>query len=206
MGYGMPWDRFAALCPLPIGPDGLWGALDASLGAATPEAMTVPREDRYEVTALGHRRLRVLGPHLLAVGFGLGTWVPTEFGEARALCAIVGDGDSDDHVLFFPSVDLAARWHRVDDDLDYAFERWRGGPGEPRGFARYADAAFHPHEGERMDGTGRSLAPAPGSWDAQDPGAAPAVPAEIRWYLPRLGILDLPGTLELRPLIAQWWR
>ena len=32
-----------------------------------------------------------------------------------------------------------------------------------------------------------------------------AVPAEIRWYMKRFGIMDEREVLKLRPIIAQWW-
>lgn len=134
---------------------------------------------------------------------------PAEIGPATDLYQTMGY-DNPEHVLFFPSLLYATKWHHWDDDVDYAFERWRegghrGDHGEPREIATYCEFGHYPFANDLMleDGT-------PVAWDyhvtvAKHPEWRPGIPSEIRWYLKRLGILNDAGVNQLRRMIAQWW-
>ncbi len=131
-----------------------------------------------------------------------------DIGDPADLFELVGDPDRTTDVLFFPSLSRRARWYRYDDDLDYAFEAWRGypvEPSEPRFVRTFPRFGFHPWTNDLMlaDGT-----PVPWTYPGEveeRPDWLPSVPSEIRWYLTALGILDDAGVNGLRPMLAQWW-
>lgn len=215
MGYGMPWTRFEELCKLT--PDAGYGIREALYGcfrSLTDERMTIP-EDVWR-GSFSSRGLPILERRLLSKVFTSFGRYEVEIGDPSYLYFLVSTPNRIDHILFLPSLYYAERWHRFDDELDYALETWcrnpssiiagaRSARADPRDFAVYTDYGHCPWHNDLMlaDGT-------PFRWDhhtivEQHPEWLPAIPSEIRWYLTTLGVLDDAGINELRPLIAQWW-
>ena len=209
MGWGLPWDAFVAQQSLTRDASALNEELEARFTEAGDAGLTVPHT---VVSALMKRERPfpplILEPRLLAESF-------TEFGRRDAvigradkLYTIVSSGDHDTAILFYPNLTYRARWYRYDNDIDYAFERYRGtseADAEARDITTWTPFGHHPWTNDRMLEDGSPVTWEPYEDLHAEPGRFPAVPSEIRWYLGALGILDEPGINALRPLLAQWW-
>jgi hypothetical protein len=114
------------------------------------------------------------------------------------------------HVIFFPSCYHGKKWHRHNDDLDYALARWANGSdpeanGDMSTDIRFVAYGHYPWTNFIMQRDGTPVA-----WDGPmmlkwRPELVPAVPTEIRWWTKELGILDNTGVNSLRPIVAKWW-
>ena len=209
MGWGLPWDTFVAQQTLTRDHAILSEILEERFTEAGDAGLTVPHT---VVSALmkqdrPHPPL-ILEPRLLAENFTAFGRNEAVIGSAEKLYTIVPNCDRDIAILFYPNLSFRKKWYRYDDDLDYAFERYRGtstADQEARDIETWTAFGHYPWNNDRMlaDGT-----PAPWEPFGHLTGADeqfPAVPSEIRWYLGALGILDEAGINALRPLLAQWW-
>ncbi len=197
IGWGLPWREFVSAQRLTHDIPGIEETLQARFDDANRALFEIPAE-----VVRAHNR-RIPPEPMIQAGSLLSTGGRTPVGSTPSdLCAVVTDGDHAVAIVFFPTLAHRARWLRRDDDVDYAFGRWHEPDGEaspligwsPRGHGIWTDAWMLP------DGT--PLAP---GTNLGEPGAVPAVPAEIRWYLATLAILDQAAITKLRPVAAQWW-
>lgn len=212
MGWGMTWEDFSRLTTLkePEGnTDKYWlsDVLYDAFEGATPAQLTVPREVMR--SSFEEKGVSILEPHLLSKTF-------TENGRKNPT-NVSGNNlfftpgfDEHTHVGFFPNAYYGKKWSNFDNDLDYAFEQWRssgerGQSSAPRDFVRFVGYGFYPWTNDLMLPDGSHT-----PWQVfheveEHPEWLPAVPKEIRWYLPKLGVLDDLGVNQLKPMIAQWW-
>lgn len=206
MGWGMPIDQFDRLCLLGIDEDGVTESLHQAFSKLTDADLTV---DDMMYRALfyadGPKPYPIFQKRLLATEFDTRD-NPSPAGRAADLFECIWTGDETLAVLFYPNLLQRKRWHRWDDDLDYAFEAQRGeDEGAPRDFIRYTKFGHYPWSNELMTHDGDHL-----PWEHyvlldRRTDWLPAVPSEIRWYLTQHGILDRAGVNHLRPMVAQWW-
>lgn len=210
MGWGMPWSDFERLTTLKE-EDGdhskywLSHLLYETFEQATHEQLTLTEEEhKAQWDAPG---TSILERHLTSTKFTLGTGEEPVFGSPTDLYFDVGY-DVTDHVGFLPALYLKDKWSRYDDDLDYAFERLRDGPAgsaDIRDLATYSQFGHYPWTNDLMYADGSHM-PWRHWYELKDRDDwFPAVPAEIRWYLKKLEIMDDAGINQLRPMIAQWW-
>lgn len=210
IGWGMPADAFRAALRLPMDGRTMREVLERRFREAGDAGLTLPREEHRRLFyAEAPRPPPVMECRLLALSTTLGGRREAGTGDAADLFEFVGNPDGDTDVLFFPNLSRRAAWYRHDDDLDYAFEMWRGGeaagPSEPRFVRDFPRFGFHPWTNDLMlaDGT-----PVPWTHHVEVEGRPdwlPAVPSEIRWYLTELGVTDRADVNGLRPMLAQWW-
>lgn len=226
IGWGMEWNKFEELttldCEAHETSEKLWEVFDK----ATDADLTVPWSHRSETwrSKPPHRTV-ILDHRLLALTMDF-SGDETEIDEngverrrriegpiARAsdLFKMAMDPDNTHAIVFFPNAREAKHWFRYDDMIDYQFEALRDGRDgdpNPRDFIVWPKFGHYPYSNYIMDAnTGEPL-----EWDlfsrldeTYPQGWAPDVPSEIRWYLPKLGLLDEKGVNQLRPIVAQWW-
>lgn len=211
IGYGMDWHEFESLCLLDCEANETVDALEGLFSALTDEAMTVDQDSAEKIWNAVHVP-SIMERRLLALRYTDGNRRPSKAGSAVDLYSVVMEPDDDmpTHVIFYPTVACAKQWHRRNDDIDLAFERWRDGVSrdyspDARSFAKTVAYGHYPWTNYLMreDGT-------PEPWlmfrDLQERhDLVAAVPSEIRWYLVRHGVLADEGVNRLRPMIAQWW-
>lgn len=125
------------------------------------------------------------------------------------LMSFVGYDDWSD-VLLYPSIGEATKWHRRNDDLDYATV-WGPRPPDdhdtPMDRVEYLTTGFHPYGGLRMHADGSpAIPPEDGlrEWE-RDPWLLPGVPRTLRHWTTATGLLDTKGISRLRPMRAVWW-
>lgn len=209
IGWGMPWADFRQCQRVSRDGNDIEEALYDLFDATTPEELTVPETVRKaSFTRPGNSASRILDPHLLASTFTIPGETPTAYEPARSLYAVPGNMDHSTLIVFFPNAHQAKKWKHCDDDVDYAFEIWRDGntpPAmvEPRDVTVWPPIGFYPWNDSFMHADGTPLLPGPDG--ERDENAIPSIPAEIRWYVAKLGILDDADILRLRPIMAQWW-
>lgn len=211
MGWGMPYKLFEELC-LVKDEDGSDEAVYSVLSKLTDEDLTVD-DKLYRALFYGdgEKSYPIFQRRLLATGYDEHGKDPSKAGRATDLYTTVSTPDDTTDIIFFPNLWYRSKWHRWDDDMDYAFERYRDGDtdteysGEPRDFTTYTKFGHYPWTNELMDENGNpvpwehfTLLKRRSDWYA-------AVPSEIRWYLTQFGIMDQKGVNLLRPVIAQWW-
>jgi hypothetical protein len=208
MGWGLPWFKFEELTSISRGPDGGCDFLQYRFEELTDADLTVDDESYSRFFNQRHV-MPIFEKRLLSKTYTDGGRRPAVLGNASDLFCSVGC-DETEHVIFFPSLYYREKWYRYDDDMDYAFERWRDGEGrgehsEPRDFYSYVEYGHYPWTNYVMleDGT-------PTPWEHflevnKHPEWVPAVPCEIRWYLTKHNILKDDGVNQLRPIVAQWW-
>lgn len=208
MGWGMSIARFDELCQLPKDEDGVTESLHTAFTRLSDEDLTV--DDKiYRALFYGDglKPYPILQKRLLATGYDTYGVDPSPAGRATDLYTFVSTPDETTDVMFFPNLWYHSKWYRWDDDLDYAFERYRDddNDGSPRDFTKYVRFGHYPWQNSLMDCNGD-----PCEWQHytllnKRDDWLPAVPSEIRWYLTQHGIMDHAGVNELRPLVAQWW-
>lgn len=220
MGWGMPIEKLAQLNGIERDQASDW--IYERFDGKTPEDLTIP--DEVMSRSWNDRSLMtMLQADLLSKRFVCGKderakLTPEDFGRAEDLFTLTDLESDDGHVIFFTTLHYRKIWYRYNNDLDYAFEQWRtstrenetvhamrGAQDDPVGYVAYLPYNPYPFANDLMlaDGTRQP-------WDhftrvEQHPEWLPAVPGELRWYLPKLGVLDEKGVLELRPILAQWW-
>lgn len=202
IGWGLDWETFLRLAQFAVPEDQIDDEMEGRFTEAGDVGLTVP-EDYVQALFDGSPPLPVPILERRLLSLGLTAVSPHAPGPAHQLYATVNEGDTPLGILFFPDLTWRARWHRRDDDIDYAFERWR--TDEPdlgaRSVLTPTALGHHPWTHDLMDTAGNAV-----PWSRHgEPDAIPAVPHQIRWYLTKLGILDAEGVLALRPMIAQWW-
>jgi len=127
------------------------------------------------------------------------------------LIDLVGFDEYSD-VILYPSIDMARRWRRRDDDIDYAMIWGPRGPDDtnfPENTVEYLTTGLHPYGNIRMDASGREVErprddDAAYEWE-RDHTLVPGVPMTLRHWTLASGLLDLEGVARLRPLRATWW-
>lgn len=222
MGWGMPFKRLAELNGV-AEKDRNSAWLYDRFDGKTPADLTVPDELCKELWNTRYV-MSILQPDLLSRKFACGPHErsalrPDDFGRAVDLFTTVSRGvDETSDVIFFPTLHYREEWYRRSDDMDYEFEQWRtsirenetvyavrGAQDSPVEHVTYLPYNPYPFTNHLMltDGS-------PQPWEhytevEKHPEWLPAVASELRWYLPKLGVLDEKGVLELRPVIAQWW-
>ncbi|MBO6507374.1 MAG: hypothetical protein JJ979_02625 [Roseibium sp.] len=208
IGYGVPWHRFEELTTLDCEAHETWDKLNKVFETATDELLTVASEDRKN--SWTGPNVPIIEKRLLAKNYTDRDRKEAELGKAEDLVCVIDDSCETLGVIFFPNLYYRKRWYRYDDDLDYAFERWREGTdrsehSDPRQFVNYVDYGHYPFTNSLMteDGTPHEWLP---FWELRErPDLLPAVPSEIRWYLKKLNVMDDAGVNQLRPVVAQWW-
>lgn len=186
IGWGMPIADFHRLCRIP--------GLPSRTGDAWSEVM----EQALEGTG-----------GIKPPGWPLPTTGPEE--TCFDLMTLVGYDDHTD-ILLYPSTDEARRWHRRDDDIDYALIWGPRGPWDretPENRVEYLTTALHPYGPLRMNPDGTEAEPprddqARWEWD-RDPDLLPGVPRSLRHWTTKVGLIDLEGVARLRPMRAVWW-
>jgi hypothetical protein len=128
------------------------------------------------------------------------------------LFEMAGYGDAKDKsrvVIFYPNRSYRNSWYRYDDALDYTFFQYPKGvknpDPSPKDYIRFMKFNPYPYTNNLMTKEGKYY-----PWkhfielnELDD--WAPCVPHEIIWYTTELGIFDEKGSLELRPVLAEWW-
>lgn len=227
IGWGLEWNRFEELTTLGCEAHETDDALRAAFDNARPEDLVVPMSIRDQAfyAGPGPRRSIMIDNNLLALDFEFDDTeteadedgkerrkrIPPKLARPDDLFTTVSDPDNTQAVMFFPNASEAKRWYRFDDMLDYQFEALRDGrDGDPtpREIIEWPKFGHYPYSNHLMDPRDGS----PLAWDVfwrldetYPDGWAPDVPSEIRWYLPKLGVLDDAGVNQLRPILAQWW-
>lgn len=128
------------------------------------------------------------------------------------LITFVGYDDISD-VILMPSADEARRWHRRDDDIDYALIWGPRGPDDtdcPENKVEYLTHGHHPYGDMRMNAQGVNVARPVGDDEAlenwrQDRGLLPGIPLSMRHWIGKSELLDNEGISHLRPIRAVWW-
>lgn len=211
MGWGIDWSKFEEVCLFEGETQKTGDWLRAVFGSV--DSLTVPREHFEELfyAKQAPRPPVIVERDLLATRFTNGGRDKPERGNPEKLFELVSTPNDNLAVIFFPNLYFRKTWHRWDNDLDYAFEHWRGSDqsryneNAPRDFIKYLPYGHYPWANYLMlaDGT-------PQEWLSfvelrKRPDLLPAVPSEIRWYLNELKVMDDKGVNLLRPVIAQWW-
>ena len=225
MGWGIPWKVFCGATSLKLdeGGDVLEDAFNAKGKLIVPEDVM---HASWERTPGKPRPLPMLSPFLTSKKFVGSKEPPPDSALERTseLFVVAWNGDNEMCIIFFPNVSERQKWYRYDNDMDYLFEQWRKDFGSRRGGERYNDMSIrgrqmaprddvlylpygpYPWGNCLMDATtGEPVEWVPFTEVEKHPEWVPGVPAEIRWYLNHLGILDDSGVNKLRPCIAQWW-
>lgn len=222
MGWGMEWNAFEEATTLDCQTHETWDAVDEAMCKATDADLTMTMKERKEswntrgITVVHDNRLLALDmtfdDEKPSMADGYRHRVEPKLAVADDLWTTVWNGDDITHVIFWPNARTAKKWFRRDDDLDYAFEAQRDGyGGDPaaRDFVQFMKFNPYPYSNYIMEpDSGNPL-----EWVAffeldreyEKTGWAPAPATELRWWLPKLSILDLAGVNKLRPMIAQWW-
>lgn len=219
IGYGMPWERFTALFLERNDADCAHDALNARFRNADPADFVVPKEIRRSTYPglLGNPEGLPTPPHflelnLLSKNVTLDGRVDANLGHATDLFTLVRDSDNTHDIIFFPNAMLAQQWVHYHDAIDVAFglwkEEWRGNRStedEPKRYTKYIETGHYPFTHLLMHEDG-AAAEHDYWWHGQNKDRMlPGVPAEIRWYVEKLGLLSLDGCAQLRPVLAQWW-
>lgn len=207
MGWGMPWPLFKELSKLKFDDeDYAIDVLEKTFKDAGTDGLVVPDDVRRDTWGTGSGVVPIMSQYLLAKSHSADNKKPLEFGDPADLFFTVSTPDETTDVVFLPAVAYRKEWLRFDDDLDYAFEWWRGHQSDPRDYTLYLPYGVHPWTNSLMQrDTGEPVKWEPFTEVEQHPEWVPGIPGEIRWYLVSLGILDEAGILKLRPCIAQWW-
>jgi len=216
MGYGMPWEKFEALCTLPVcgdDDDEMWEVLFNTFNGFKENDLTMSKEERSEFSSGQHRPF-IITRNLLQLDIKLGSDAPVEVGHGGDLFTFVGNLDKTTDVIFFPNLVWGKKWYRTADILDLVFDTYGegGGDGEHRYYTNYRRLGFYPYgqyvmtkDGTPVDGehiVNFTFEDVPLTDEHEIVGA---VPGEIRWYMTKHGILTNEGVNELRPVLAQWW-
>jgi hypothetical protein len=117
-----------------------------------------------------------------------------------SLIHIIGSGDDRDHVLFIPNSDLAKKWYRFDDDIDWYLAMNYEEETLQSQIDYLPRGNLNPFWDEYMDGNGVRVMS-----KVKLDGLQHGVPDILRWWLTEYNILALPGVGKLRPMRAQWW-
>lgn len=131
-------------------------------------------------------------------------------GSPSDLFSLIGYDDYTD-IIFYPALHSKKCWFRYDDDMDYAFEQWRGENLTRennlgiRDFVKYLPYGHYPYGNYIMTKEGRHHEWLHFSEMQKRPDLVPSIPTEIRWYLKKLGVFDDQDINQLRPALAQWW-
>lgn len=214
MGWGMSANQFRELAGLNADDsyDSVYEYLEKKFEGVTAKRLTYKPDHVYE--ALKYREgdarfLPIFQRNLLAKEFEPKENARVPVGHADELCTTIYIGDNLSHVLFYPNLYYKKKWHRTNDDIDYAFEVSTevGCQDEPnlRDYVKILKFGHYPWTNSLMDKEGEPL-----KWDLYSNlnrrnDWLPAVPTEIRWYLTELEILDNKAVNELRPMAAQYW-
>jgi hypothetical protein len=210
MGWGMEWNHFEATTTLDCEAHETHETLYQLMQGVTDEQLTVDKEFR-SMTWNTRGLSAILEARILSENYTEGARKPAKIGQGQDLFHTVERGDDTTHVVFHPNLmEAKANFHRGD-NLDHYFEYYRDGTdADPSPRVFHTDMRFNPYpwSNNLMDpNTGEPL-----EWvyyttlDETYPGGwAPMPPSELFWWLPKLGILDRNGVLQLRPMIAQWW-
>lgn len=182
IGYAMPWGAFFRHTLLDIDPDEcLSDELDNAL-------------DRYD-------GLVYQGNDYLWKAIDNGRILP-DGKNPSFLAEVIGQGDNQDHVMFWPTAGYKTNWHRFNDDIDYHFA-------VEGGVEEYLPTGFYPFHDLWMDANGVDITLRKTDDStflmSLDPDLRPGVPEVLRWWLLHCGIFDLRGVAALRPMKAQWW-
>lgn len=211
IGYGLEWHAFESRCLFDCESHETRQALEDRFASLKEEDLTVD-DEAYATAWSSPEAPSIMEKRLLSRTFTDGGRRPADIGPTSSLYQFLQEPNDRDptHVLFFPNATYRRRWSRRDDDLDLSFERWREGDDRRcdsscRSFVKSVPYGHYPWTNYLMleDGT-------PEPWrrhvELQErPDIVPAVPAEIRWYLTRHGVLSDEGVNCLRPMLAQWW-
>ena len=206
IGWGMPWEKFEEHTLLKT-TDKFYSISDrlyAKFEDLTDKELTVNDEVLHELKYRGAtvRPFGIMQRQLLAKDFA--TKRTKNIGTGTDLYSIVDVGDNLEHVMFYPNCYYAKRWHRRDDDIDYAFENASNDiDAGMTDFVKYVPFGHYPWTNSLMDSDGEPVAWSYGVKTGD--GTYSAVPGEIRWYLTVHDILTNEGVNELRPIVAQWW-
>lgn len=206
IGWGMPWKKFEELVLLKTTDEfcSISDRLYNKFEELSDEELTVNdqvlRKLKYSGATV--RPFAIIQCQLLAKEFA--TKHTKNIGTGTDLYSIVDIGDDLEHVIFYPSCYYAKRWHRRDDDIDYAFENaTKDIDAGMTDLVKYIPFGHYPWSNSLMDDDGEPVA-----WDygvKTGDGVYAAVPSEIRWYLTTHDILTNEGVNQLRPIVAQWW-
>lgn len=186
IGWGMPIERFHELCRIP--------GLPNRTGDAWSEIMEAALRDTAD---------------LKPPRWPLPTTGPGE--TCFSLIKLIGyDIHSD--ILLHPTMDHARRWHRRDDDIDYAMLWGPRGPDDhetPENRVEYLSTGIHPYGSLRMRCDGTEVPPPieddeRWNWE-RDPSLLPGVPMPLRHWTVASGLFDGEGVAALRPMRASWW-
>lgn len=211
MGWGMPWNDFEANTLLDCEAHETNEALYNLMDKSDPKKFVIPKKVISE-TWKTRNVPSILTTNILDRKFNFGPGrKKRDVGPATDLYDIISSPDEYFDIVFFPNLNYREKWHRYDDDMDYAFEQWRGddltrkNDDGPREFTKYLPYGFYPYANFLMleDGTPVEWKP---YWELEKrDDIFPAVPSEIRWWTKNLGIFDDAGVNKLRPVIAQYW-
>lgn len=203
IGWGMPWKDFCNRCLLVPGEDGMGEVLYETFSSMSDKSMIVDDVDNMLFYGANPevKPPIIFDKRLLQCEDKVGD--PTDLYKLVMTC------DEVQHVIFYPNSYYAKKWLRVDDDVDYAFEKMRlrreqGNSFDIEDVVEYLNYGHYPWASfYMMAKTGQPVAWEPFFSPSDDD--VPAVPTEIRWYLNRFGILSHDGINQLRPIIANWW-
>jgi hypothetical protein len=208
IGWGMPWSDFLEWTGLKSAEEA-GDALHEIFETGDDARLTIPKEDITEhLRSLPSRGTIITERRLLATQFTQMGRVASPVGPATDLYTLVWNGDTVTTIVFFPNLSYREKWFRQDDDIDYAFERFRmdgDSDAEPRTILRWTENGHYPWTYDRMREDGTPVSQDEARFAEPPLETVPAVPHEIRWYLRTLGIMDETAVNELRPVIAQWW-
>ena len=128
----------------------------------------------------------------------------TKRGGGRDLYSVVMTPDEILGLLFYPQAWVGRDWCRSPNPIDHAFAAHQHEEPDFTSWMKRVEYGFYPYHLQRMT---KYLEPADDDYIACSGCVTiPAVPEEILWYLPDLGILSGPACRKLlRPHIAQWW-
>jgi hypothetical protein len=206
IGWGLSWADFTAAHTLGVETVDLLDALETRFTRAKPRDLIVPDAERRRIEQLPPPiQEPIIQADLLEIHVRADAEIHVVRGPARDLYSVVLDAEQTPcAVLFYPNLTYARAWHRRNDTLDRAFDRDRmhqTGTDAPMHCVSLQTQGFAPWHHDLMDAAGHPVRP----HTREAKVAVPAIPHEIRWYLPKLRIFDDQGVLKLRPVLAQWW-
>lgn len=186
IGWGMPFEEFQRLCLVPGIADVAGDDWSALLEAAMEGTQSMKPK-----------------------GWPLPTTGPND--TCFDLIGTIGYDDASD-VILYPSMDEMRKWHRRDDDIDYALI-WGPRPPDdhdtPENVVEYLRVGLHPYGNLRMnpDGTeAKRPREDDEAWEwERDPTLLPGLPQSLRHWTLASGLLGLEGLAALRPMRARWW-
>jgi len=208
IGYAMPIETFNKYCLLTSPTeDNKLELLDSVCSKTTELKFT--KEDYIEFEGL-------LGfyPDVLAQKYHSdGRTVLEKAPNASELYQVIYQFEPEEgnsHIIFYPNTYYAKQWYRLDDSMDYEFERWKNGSTaeyepDPSDTVKYVAYGPYPFTNMLMNLQGEKI-----KWDAftelrKKSDWAPRPPELIYWWTQKLGIFNKKGVDKLQPIIAKWW-